>query len=318
MAGQSIRFLAVGWFGAAMGLAGLAIALRNASKVLAVPAALGEIVEFAAIVLESALVAAYVLKYARHRDAVRAEFTNPASMGFTGTLPVSLMLVAGCLAPCCEAIAVPVWWLGAGILVVVQLYALARLFGGGIDAAQINAGWLIMVLGGLAAPIGGLPLGLLEASRVLFGISLAASPLVMGLVFWRAIVGPVMPDAMRPSLFIFIVPPSLAYVLYPVLSGETPYWVAACFHFSVVLAIALLIASRRLFGWPFGAPWAAFTFPLDALATAAIRHASVNPSPIASGIAWIALALAGFFVALVLGRALGALVRTRAERAPAG
>lgn len=317
MAGQSISFLAVGWFGAAMGLAGLALVLRNAAKVLAIPAALGEFVAFAAIVLESVLVAAYIFKYARYRDAVRAEFTNPASLGFTATFPVSLMLVAGCLAPCCETIAAPVWWLGAGILVVFQLYALARWLGGGIDAAQINAGWMIIVLGGLPAPIGGLPLGLLEASRVLFGVSLAASPLIMGLVFWRAIVGPAMPDAMRPSLFILLVPPTLAYALYPVLSGETPYWVAACFHFSVVLAAALLIASRRMFAWPFGAPWSAFTFPLDALAAAAIRHASVNPSPTASGIAWIALALAAFFVALVLGRALGALARGKLCAPPA-
>jgi tellurite resistance protein len=238
-------------------------------------------------------------------------------MGFTATFPVSLMLVAGCLAPCCEMIAVPAWWLGAGILVVFQIYALARWLGGGIDAAQINAGWMIIVLGGLPAPIGGLPLGLLEASRVLFGISLVATPLIVGLVFWRTLVGPAMPDAMRPSLFIFLVPPSLTYALYPVLSGETPYWVAGCFYFSLILAAALFVASRRLFSWPFGAPWAAFTFPLVTLAAGAIRHASLHPAPIAQGIAWIALALAGFFVALVLGRALGLLARGKLCAPPA-
>lgn len=309
MPAQSVRFLPVGWFGLAMGVAGLALVLRTASKVLGVPSGPGEIIAFAAVLLETVLLGAYAIKYARHRDAVRAEFANPATLGFAGTLPVSLMLVAGCLAPWTEEVATGIWWLGAGVLGVFQVYALARWLGGGIEAAQVNAGWLIVVLGGLPAPLGGLPLGLLEASRVLFGVSLVLAPFMIALVFWRTVAGPPLPDAIKPSSFILLVPPALAYALYPSFAGETPYWALGCFYACVPLATALLVASRRMFAWPFGAPWAAFTFPLDAFAAAALRHASSNPSPLASLIAWLALGLAAFFVALVVGRALGALAR---------
>lgn len=309
MAAQSVRFLPVGWFGLAMGVCGLAFALRNAARVLAFPMAPGELVALAGIALETVLVAAYAVKYARHRDAAVAEFTNPATMGFTATFPASLMLAAGCLAPWAETIAAGTWWVGAGILVVYQVYALARWLGGGFEAAQVNGGWLIIVLAGLVAPVGGLPLGLHGASQVMFGISLALAPFMVGLLLWRTVAGPPMPEAMRPSLFIFLVPPSLAYVFYGPLSGESPFWIQACLYVSVVLAMALLFASRRFMRWPFGAPWAAFTFPLDALAAAALRNAALKPTLVATSLAWAALALAAFFVALVLGRALGAFAR---------
>jgi len=309
MTTQSLRFLPVGWFGLAMGLAGLAFVLRNAAKVLGVPAALGEVVALGAIALEALLVAAYAARYLRHRDAVVAEFANPATMGFTATFPVSLMLVAGCLAPWAEASAASMWWLGAGILLIYQLYALARWLSGGFDAAQINGGSLIIVLAGLVAPIGGLPLGLLKASQILFGISLAIAPFMVGVLFWRTMVGPRLPDAMRPSLFIFLVPPSLVYVFYGPLAGESPFWTQACLYVSVMLASALLISSRDFLRWPFGAPWAAFTFPLVALASAALRNAALQPSTAASALAWATLALAACAVALVLARALGALAR---------
>ena len=309
MSAQSVRYLPVGWFGLAMGLAGLAFVLRNAAKVLGAPAALGEIVALGAIALEAVLVAAYAFKYLRHRDAVLAEFANPATMGFTATFPASLMLVAGCLAPWAEFSAAAMWWLGAGILLIYQLYALARWLRGGFEAAQINGGWLIIVLAGLLAPVGGLPLGLLKATQVMFAISLALAPFIVGLLLWRTIVGPPLPDAARPPLFIFLVPPSLVYVFYGPLAGESPYWTQACLYVSVVLAGALLLASKDFMRWPFGVPWVGFTFPLDALAAAALRHAALQPSTAANVLAWATLALAACAVALVLGRALGAFAR---------
>jgi tellurite resistance protein len=68
--------------------------------------------------------------------------------------------------------------------------------------------------------------------------------------------------------------------------------------------VALLLYSRQLVRWPFGPPWWAFTFPLDALAYAAVRYAQEHPSALWKSIAGIALALATLVVALVLVRTL--------------
>ena len=59
----------------------------------------------------------------------------------------------------------------------------------------------------------------------------------------------------------------------------------------------------------FGAPWWAFTFPLDALAYAAARYALDHPSTLWRMVCAATLALATLAVSLVLVRSLTALVR---------
>jgi ABC-type dipeptide/oligopeptide/nickel transport system permease component len=76
------------------------------------------------------------------------------------------------------------------------------------------------------------------------------------------------------------------------------------FFLGLVLGAALLVYAGRFWRWPFGAPWWAFTFPLDALAYAAARYAQDHPSPLWRATAAVTLALATFFVFLVLVRTL--------------
>ena len=64
--------------------------------------------------------------------------------------------------------------------------------------------------------------------------------------------------------------------------------------------------------WRFGAPWWAFTFPLDALAYAAARYAQDHPSTLWKAVCAATLALATLFVALVLARTLHSAASRRA------
>src|SRR5213075_1917503 len=113
------------------------------------------------------------------------------------------------------------------------------------------------------------------------------------------IVGAALPDRLRPSWFILLVPPSLIYAngvaLYP---GAA--FLEVLFFFGLVLAVALLIVSRGLLRWPFGPAWWAFTFPLDALAYAAARYAQDHAAPLWEAIAAATLLLAALFVLLCL------------------
>jgi tellurite resistance protein len=65
--------------------------------------------------------------------------------------------------------------------------------------------------------------------------------------------------------------------------------------------------SRSFLRWPFGPPWWAFTFPLDALAYAAARYALDHPEPLWRALAAITLLLAAAFVVLALVKSLAAL-----------
>jgi tellurite resistance protein len=195
------------------------------------------------------------------------------------------------------------------LLLAFQVWALYRWLSGGIELAQVNAGWLIIMVGGIVLPGPGISLGHIEASRFIFGVSAAAATVLMALLFFRAVLGPPLTEALRPTWFILLVPPSLIYAnglaLY-----ESVFFLENLFYFSVVLAAALLVYARKFWLWPVGAPWWAFTFPLDALAYAAARYAQDHPSPLWKGLAAFTLVLATIFVVVVLMRTLISLRRS--------
>jgi tellurite resistance protein len=302
-----IREVPIGMYGAVMGLAGLGLSARSAATVLPgyvrAPAYVTEPWVAAGVLAFLILVPLYLLKLVRHPDAVCEEFTNPMQLGFCGALPVGMFLVGGGLAPYWYSAADAVWWTGFVLLLAFQVWALVRWLSGSIDLAHINAGWLIIMVGGIVAPGPGIALGHAEASRFIFGISAVAAPILMALLFYRAIIGAPLPERLRPSWFILLVPPSLIYAnglsLYP---GS--FFLETLFYFGLALVVALLIVSRSFPRWPFSPAWWAFTFPLDALAYAASRYALDHPEPLWRAVAASTLLLAAAFVLICLWRSL--------------
>jgi tellurite resistance protein len=309
----NLREIPLAAHGAVMGLAGLGLSARAAAPVLPgyvrAPAYVTEPWVALGVLAFLILVALYIGKLARHPAAVREELRNPLQLGFCGALPVGMFLVGGGLAPYWVSVANTVWWAGYALLLALQICALARWLSGSIALTDINASWLIVMAGGIVAPGPGIALGHAEASRFIFGISAAAAPIVMAVLFYRAISGAPLPERLRPTWFILLIPPALIYAnglaLYPGSDFLEPL-----FFFSLALAGALLIVSRGCLRWPFTAAWWAFAFPLDALAYAAARYAADHPGPLWKAVAAVTLLLAALFVLAALLRSLAALRRT--------
>ena len=304
---MNLRALPIGVYGAVMGIAGLGLTARAAVPlfpgVVRAPAYVTEPIVAAGLIAFLILLPLYLVKLWLYPKAVKEEFTSPASLGFCAALPVGMTLVAGGVAPYSNLLGDIFWWGGAGLLLAMQVWGVARVLQGGIELAQINAGWMILFIGGIVVPGGGIALGHFEAARFLFGASAAATPFVMGLVFYRAAVAPALPEALRPSWFILLVPPSLIYahglVLYPGLA-----FLDNLLFFGLVLAAGLAVYARGFLRWRFGAPWWAFTFPLDAFAYAAARHAQEHSSQPWRVVAAIALAAAAAAVLICLWKTL--------------
>jgi tellurite resistance protein len=300
---MNVRHVHVGMYGAVMGLAGLGLTARAAAPVwpgvFRAPAYFTEPWVLAGLVALGILIMLYATKLAQAPLAVRDDFVNPLTLGFCGAFPVGMSLVAGGVGPYWPLAGQVLWWLSFALLIVFQVWGLTRLLSGGIELAQVNAGWLIIFVGGIVVPGPAIGLGLAAPAHFAFGISATIAPILMAILFYRVIAGPPLPDALRPTWFILLVPPSLIYAngvaLYPELG-----FLETLYYFALALAAALLVVSRRFWRWPFGPPWWAFTFPLDALAYAATRFAQDHPSPLARAASGVTLLLATAFVALVL------------------
>jgi tellurite resistance protein len=294
----------VGMYGAVMGLAGLGLTARAAASVwpgvVKAPAYVTEPWVLLGLIALLLLVALYFLKGIR---GVKADFANPMLFGFCGALPVGMALVAGGIGSYSHGAGVWLWWLAFALFTICQVWALARLLSGGLSIGEINPGWLIILVGGIVLPGPGMQLGLSEASHFTFGISATVAPILMALLFYRVIAGPPMPEALRPTWFILLVPPSLIYVNGLALFPDA-ILLENLFHFALALAAALLVVSRGFARWPFGPAWWAFTFPLDALAYAAARYAQDHPLPLWRGVCAATLLLATAAVLIVLLRTL--------------
>jgi tellurite resistance protein len=314
----SLRFLPAAMFGAVMGLAGLGLAWRTAALALPIPAWPAEAWVLLAAIAFCVLAASYALKALRHPQAVGEELSNPATIGFCAALPVGMTLLAGGLQPHLPGVARAVWWGGVLLVFALQARMLWVLARGGTKLAQVNGGWMIVFVGGIVVPSSGLPLGEVQLSSWMFTFSACAAVLVMTLVMYRVAFGPPMPDAAKPGWFILLVPPSLIYLNgLAVWNGAGERWLEVLYLCGLTLAAVLFIAARGLARWPFGAPWWAFTFPLDALAAASAHFAQDHPHPYWRWMAGVLLAVAALFAAWVLFRTLAALARGTLLKPPA-
>src|SRR5215210_2404956 len=173
----SLADVPIGMFGAVMGLAGLGLTARAAAPlfpgVFRAPAYFTELWVALGVLSLAILLPLYVLKLLRFPDAVKAEFSNPAQMGFCAAFPVGMTLVAGGLAPYLPETAKVLWWIGVVLLFGFQVYGLHRVLSGGLELTQINGGWLILFVGGIVVPGSGIGLGFSEAARFMFGLSAA-------------------------------------------------------------------------------------------------------------------------------------------------
>src|SRR3954464_14870912 len=140
-------------YGAVMGLAGLGLTARAAAPlfpgVFRAPAYFTELWVLLGLVAIVLMLFLYCVKILWNRKSVIEDFTDPGLLGFCGALPVGMALVAGGLAPYVPGIANAVWWTGCILLAAFQVWAIARWLSGQVELGKINAGWLILMVGGI-------------------------------------------------------------------------------------------------------------------------------------------------------------------------
>jgi len=305
--------LPIGMYGAVMGLVGLGLAARAAAPlfpgVLRAPAYFTELWVALGLVAFLLLLPLYVIKILKYPEAARGDFTNPVTMGFCAAFPVGMLILAAGLAPYLPDVANAIWWIAAILLVTYQLWGLWRILSTRIGLAQVNAGWLILFVGGIVAPNGGVVLGNMAMSSLLFTVSAIVSVPLLAVLVLRLIKGPSLPEPLRPTWFILLVPPSLVSVHGSSLLGFS--LLEELFLAALPVLAVLLYYARNLRRWPFSAAWWAMTFPLDAFAYAAVRYAQTHEAPAWRMVAGVAVVLATAAVALVLLRSAAQALRRR-------
>ena len=290
-----------------MGLAGLSLAWRVAAEILPVPAWIGEALGALSSAVFLVLAAGYVAKLIRAPETVRAEFDDPVQGSFIATISVSLLLLAAVLRPWQFGLADLVWLAGAGFQLLLTIAVVRRWLSRPPGLPLVNPGWFIPTVGHVVATVTGMPFGHVELCWFFFAVGAAFTLILYPLVVYRLAVHEALPPPLQPTLFILIVPPALIFVASLALGGAFDGVAQSFFSLSLLVALVLAVRLRQFLALPFAASWWAYTFPLDALAIAALRYHEGLHQGFSLALATVLLGLATLVVVVVFGLTLKAL-----------
>lgn len=259
-----------------MGVSGLCLAWRQASRQFGTSAWIDGAVGGIAIAIFLLLCSAYAAKALIHPQAVRNEFRHPIAGNFFGTASIAVLLISSVVAPLSGSASQALWVLGAASTFALAFTLVSRLLRGKVDAGHALPAWLIpgvatldiVVAGGTAPQAWAHELNL---------ISLAVGTMV-ALVFFTMIMSRLihhhekLASEMVPSLMILIAPFEVGFLAYTNFFQRVDTFAAMLFYFGLFIFLALVFKVFRR-GIPFAAGWWALSFPVAALSNAALRYA---------------------------------------------
>lgn len=307
--------LSIAVFAVVMGLGGLANAWAAAHSVLGVPLAVSQILLAAATLVFVLLVAGHGAKLLLHPDAVAEEFGHPIRSSFFPAASIAAIVLSIGLRPYAEPAAEALWWAGAVAHLAFAVTLIRRWIMHAQDEAVLTPAWFIPVVGNILVPVGGVPLGHVEASFFFFAIGLVLWLVFFPIVVHRVLFFSPMSERSVPTLFILLAPPSIGLMAYLGFTGGEAGWLAHIFY-CLALFIALLLATlwRHVSHGAFFMSWWAMTFPADGWAGACILYHRAHPTPVTLAVAVVALAAATLIVAAIGWRTAGYVVSGAAFR----
>lgn len=257
-------------FGMVMGMAGFTIATQKGETLLGWSHLTSQILTILTFILFGVLALAYLMKWVRHADEVRAEFNHVVRLSFFPATSISLILLSILALKLNHTLALWLWGLGAPLQLLFTLIIISNwMHHEKFQIHHANPAWFIPIVGNILVPITGAELGFLHLSWFFFSI---------GLVFWIVLLTILMnryffhaptPGKLMPTLFILIAPPAVGFISWHELHpGGLDDMGHILYNFGLFITLMLFFQAKRFVTIPFGLPFWAFTFPIAAITIA--------------------------------------------------
>jgi tellurite resistance protein len=272
----SVRNLPVSLFSSVMGLSGLALAWRVAHNSLGAPAFIGEAIGVLALGVFLLVASGYLTKLAKYPDAVRAEFHHPIAGNFFGTIVISLLLLSAVIAPYSQPTARVVWTVGALATFTLSFIVVSRLLQGRVDASHAVPAWIIPCVATLDIPVTGghMPMAWASEINLLAGaIGTMLALVLITMIISRLVHRDPLAPGMAPTLMILMAPFAVGFLAYCNIVGDVDRFAGLLFYFALFM-FAVLAPKVFRPSIPFSAAWWAISFPMAALANAALQYAA--------------------------------------------
>ncbi len=252
-------------FASTMGLGGLALLYSKIAHALGLSEIFFSILKWTDSIVFLILAAVLILRLVSDRQALKAEYDHPLKINFFAAVPISMFLLSA-LWQDHTALNTALYFTALVMITLFTLNVAALWFRRSLDLKFLNPAWFIPVVGNVVAIFTAVKP--YEWLWYYFAVGCTFYILLLGMILFRMIFSDPMPEAMKPTLFIFIAPPSLCCVDMVKMTGS--FGEGAMIFLSLAIFFTLLIAIlwKDFIKIPFTPSWWAFTFPLATLGAA--------------------------------------------------
>ncbi len=298
----------ISFFAMVMGMAGLTIAWEKAHHTLQLNIQLDGPLALFTLALFPFLLALYITKLIRHKEAVLAELRHPIKLNFFPTISISLILLSIVMLHRHEGLAQILWMAGSALHLTFTLYVMnVWIHHEHIEVQHLNPAWFIPVVGNVLVPITGTSLGFIEISWFFFSIGILFWLVLLTIIFNRVLFHHPLPGKLMPTFFILIAPPAVGFISYVKLNGGIDSFAHILYYSGLFLTLLLFTQIRRFTKLEFFLSWWAYSFPLAAITVASLVMYEKTALPGFLLISWFLLCLLTVVVLFLLYRTIKAV-----------
>jgi len=313
-----VAFPPASFFGIPLGILGLGLAWRAATKLWPLPGLIPELIVATGIIIWTVLVALYGAKWVFARADAAAELEHPVNCCFVGLGPVTTSLAGVAALPYARPLAIALFFVGAAGTLAFALFRTGRLWRGGRAVEATTAVlYLPAVAGSFVTAIAAGLLGWPDWGELAFGAGIFSWLAIESVLLHRLYTGAPLPPPLRPTLGIQLAPPAVGVLAYlNVGSGVPDIFARALMGYALLQALLLVRLWRWIAEQPFAPSYWAFSFGAAALAGAVVRMA-IAGSHVETVLAPILFIAANFVILTLSARTLQLLMSGKLLPSPA-
>ncbi len=304
-----IKYFQPGFFAIPVGLGGLSIAYQKLALILhnSLLKLIGEGLAYLGLAVWLIVATIYLIKMAKFREEFLKDIRNITKLTILPLSAISLLILSIAFNHFAPQVAVYFAYLGLVLQIAFTLFILRKWISEDLHIQMISPTWYIPVVGLILIPITPLKLGTLNWLFLTFG--LVFWNILTVIIFYRKFFHEPLPEALIPSLFILLAPPSIGFISYIKVTNSFDVISHFLYFTALTFFIVLLINFDKFVKTKFKITWWAYIFPLDALTIATILYFKLSKELAFLKLAELFAALATFALLIVAYKTFVAIKR---------
>ena len=282
------------FYAVVMGLGGLCVAYESLNKLLKLSQSVGFVLNAFTSLIFAFISFIYVIKIIKFPNEVRAELNHPIKINFFAAFAISLLLLAIVFKNNASA-HFGLFYTGLVAQTFMSFYVVASWINRNLEIKHSNPAWFIPIVGNLLVITAAQ--GKDSYLWFYFSFALFFYIVLFSIIFYRILFCDQLPAKFMPTLFIFIAPPSVAFIDYIKLTGNFNEFSMFLLSLAIFFGILVLFMYKNFLKLKFFLSWWAFTFPTAALCIALVKAYELTEH---KGFLWGGLAAFSGLCALII------------------